>query len=123
MLCFSAWNGQEAVDAIVRDGGQFDLVLMDNAMPLLTGPQACKQIVAHFAERPKLTPPVIIALTAACMESDKDEARQSGHADFLSKPLSLPTLKAKMQQWEKIINKRKQEKDKQEALSNQGNSQ
>ena len=101
-----AWNGQEAVDAIVRDGGQFDLVLMDNAMPLLTGPQACKQIVAHFAERPKLTPPVIIALTAACMESDKLEAKLSGHSDFLSKPLSLPTLKAKLQHWAKIIQNR-----------------
>lgn len=113
-----AWNGQEAVDLIVRDDRQFDVVLMDHVMPLLTGPQACKIILAHYASRSELTPPVIIALTASCMESDKEEARQSGHADFLSKPLSLPTLKAKMQSWEKKISKRKLEKEKQAAAAN-----
>lgn len=101
-----AWNGQEAVDLIVRDGRQFTCVLMDHVMPLLTGPQACRQIMAHYASRPELTPPVVIALTASCMESDKLEAKLSGHSDFLSKPLSLPTLKAKLLQWSKIIQNR-----------------
>ena len=98
-------------------------------MPILTGPQACRAILEHYRERipalPELvdaasaseavlaaaaaastsqhSPPIIIALTASCMQSDRDLAVESGHVDFISKPLSLSLLGQKLHQWAKTV--------------------
>ena len=123
---WQAWDGQEAVDRITLQGENFQIIFMDNIMPLLTGPQACKIILAHYEEinakaqqeaaaaaakeategaastaplKLIVTPPVIIALTASCMSEDRTHAAVAGHSDFLAKPLSLPILKQKLQHW------------------------
>ena len=127
-----AWNGQEAVDRVTEQGERPDLIFMDNIMPILTGPQACKIILAHYrtleethqaqmaaaaasassasasvsASTVLPAAPIIIALTASCMEQDKQEATRMGHADFLAKPLSLPLLKTKLHHWAKWIHRR-----------------
>ena len=120
-----AWNGQEAVDLIVNQGARFDVVLMDNQMPVLSGPQACRIICAYYSKIAKAvndmdptaraanlasapTAPVILALTASCMESDREHALATGHNDFLSKPLSLPVLRQKLQHWAVRIHQQKQ---------------
>jgi CheY-like chemotaxis protein len=115
------WNGAEAVEHVVRQKRHYQLILMDNIMPLLTGPQACKQILQHYDEwqqqQPGVAPraPTIIALTASCMENDKEEAFRTGHADFLAKPLSLPLLKQKLHHWARVINRPPQPKHQQRA--------
>jgi CheY-like chemotaxis protein len=53
-------------------------------------------------------PPVIIALTASCMESDREASRAAGHADFIAKPLSLATLRQRITHWAQVIAAQKQ---------------
>ncbi len=101
-----AWNGAEAVEKIVVQKQHFDLILMDNIMPIQCGPQACRDILQHYKEDTAAcaqAPPVIIALTASCMESDRQVAMDSGHSDFIAKPLNLAILTAKLAQWARHI--------------------
>jgi len=126
-LVCQAWNGQEAVEMVVRQARHFDLILMDSVLPVMTGPQACRAILEHYATtsretavaavtatglgatppRPSLPAPVIVAVTASCMASDRDAAREAGHADFLSKPLSLALLREKLHHWAREIHARR----------------
>jgi CheY-like chemotaxis protein len=127
------WNGAEAVELVVQQRRHYDLILLDSFMPVMTGPQACQAILAHYdalaaeyaatvaaamaaAQRssssqagtpppPPPSAPVIIALSASCMESDREAARVAGHADFLPKPLSMPMLRAKLRQWAPVASK------------------
>jgi CheY-like chemotaxis protein len=127
------WNGAEAVELVVQQRRHYDLILLDSFMPVMTGPQACQAILAHYdalaaeyaatvattaqssaasqASSPAPPPPpppsapVIIALSASCMESDREAARAAGHADFLPKPLSMPMLRAKLRQWAPVASK------------------
>lgn len=114
-------------------GARVDVILMDNQMPVLSGPQACRIICAYYSKIAQAvnamepaaraislasapTAPIIIALTASCMESDREHALATGHNDFLSKPLSLPVLRQKLQHWAVRIHQQKQ------AQQNAGNA-
>jgi len=84
-------NGLLAVDAVRR--GDYDLVLMDVQMPELDGVQATKQIRA-------LPPPKcdlrIIAMTAHAMSGDRETYLAAGMDDYVSKPIEVPILLAKL---------------------------
>ena len=67
-----------------------DLVLMDVQMPMMDGYEATRIIKREFPGLP------VIIQTAYAMQSDKDKAFQAGCDDYLSKPLSLKTLKEKI---------------------------
>lgn len=73
-------NGKEAVEkALAND---FDLVLMDMQMPVMSGLEATK-----YLRKMKYTRP-IVALTANVMKEDMDACTKAGCNDFLKKPLS-----------------------------------
>ncbi|KAL0047756.1 hypothetical protein WJX82_011186 [Trebouxia sp. C0006] len=79
-------NGQEAVDAVKRRVGrdgvrQFDVLLMDMAMPVMGGVDATKEIRRSGAVVP------IVAMTANSSDKDRDECLESGMDGFLSKPV------------------------------------
>ena len=84
-----AKNGQEAVEMV--DKGQYDIVLMDIKMPVMTGLEATKLIKAKYPDLP------VVALTANAFDSDRQAAMEAGCDDFLSKPVSseacLSTIK------------------------------
>ncbi len=84
-----ARNGQEAVDMVDKD--QYDIVLMDIKMPVMTGLEATKLIKAKYPDLP------VVALTANAFDSDRQAAMEAGCDDFLSKPVSseacLSTIK------------------------------
>jgi signal transduction histidine kinase/CheY-like chemotaxis protein len=84
-------NGLLAVDAVRR--GNYDLVLMDVQMPELDGVQATRQIRA-------LPPPKcnlwIIAMTAHAMSGDRETYLAAGMDDYVSKPIEVPILLAKL---------------------------
>jgi signal transduction histidine kinase/DNA-binding response OmpR family regulator len=86
-----AANGHLAVDAVRRS--DYDLVLMDVQMPELDGVQATKQIRA-------LPPPKcglhIIAMTAHAMSGDREIYLAAGMDDYVSKPIEVPILMAKL---------------------------
>jgi signal transduction histidine kinase len=85
-----ALNGQEAVDLYSKEK-DFDIILMDLKMPVMSGFEATKIIKSIFAKVP------IIALTAYVFEDDRQKAMNSGCDDFIVKPYRMEDL------FEKII--------------------
>ena len=87
--CDRARNGQEAVEMVDKD--QYDIVLMDIKMPVMTGLEATKLIKAKYPDLP------VVALTANAFDSDRQAAVEAGCDDFLAKPVSseacLSTIK------------------------------
>ncbi|CAN5151587.1 hypothetical protein BH11PSE10_BH11PSE10_07990 [soil metagenome] len=87
-----ASDGAQAVEAIFAAasmGKPFDAVLMDVHMPVMSGHEATRQVRERFdaAELP------IIALTAAALISERDEALAVGMNEFLTKPIDAPKLR------------------------------
>jgi PAS domain S-box-containing protein len=93
-----AVNGAEAVAAIMAraDAGRpFDLVLMDVQMPVQGGHEATRVLRRRFGaqELP------VIALTAAALTSERDEALAAGMNDFLTKPIDAQRLRDTLLRW------------------------
>jgi PAS domain S-box-containing protein len=93
-----AVDGAEAVVAVTEraDAGRpFDLVLMDVQMPVQGGHEATRVLRRRFDAR---TLP-IIALTAAALTSEREEALAAGMNDFLTKPLDAQRLHDTLLRW------------------------
>ncbi len=90
-----AFDGRMAVAAVheaVYSCDPFDAVVMDLQMPVMSGHEAARELRAHFS--PKNLP--IIALTAAALVSERDEALACGMDDFLIKPIDASKLRASL---------------------------
>lgn len=81
-----ARDGQEAIDAILRERPQ--LVLLDVMMPRKTGFEVCQEVRAH--EQVKDTP--ILMLTAKGRETDVAKGLALGANAYLTKPFSTKEL-------------------------------
>ena len=81
-----AKNGAEAVDLCKSNQG-IKLVLMDIKMPVMDGLEATKLVKEFYPELP------VIAVTAFSQQDDEEKIRQAGCDEFLTKPVSLVTLK------------------------------
>jgi len=86
-----ASDGRQAIEAVLAAasvGKPFDIVLMDVQMPVMGGHDATRELRKHFsaAELP------IVALTAAALISERDDAFAAGMNDFLTKPIDTPKL-------------------------------
>ena len=87
-----ASNGHQAIEAVdeaARKGRPFDAVLMDVQMPEMSGHEATRVLRQRYG-RQQLP---IIALTAAALVSERDEALQAGMNDFLTKPIDAQRLR------------------------------
>jgi CheY-like chemotaxis protein len=85
-----ASDGRQAIEAVLAAasvGKPFDIVLMDVQMPVMGGHDATRELRKHFTadELP------IVALTAAALVSERDDAFAAGMNDFLTKPIDTPT--------------------------------
>jgi len=65
-----------------------DLILMDMAMPKLSGPQTMQ----HIRARAHLTKLPIIALSARASNADRAECMAAGANAFMTKPVDVPQL-------------------------------
>jgi PAS domain S-box-containing protein len=87
-----AGDGLEAIAAVERASAAqrpFEAVLMDVQMPRLSGHEAARRLrERHGFERLP-----IIALTAAALVSERDEALAAGMNDFLTKPIDAHRLR------------------------------
>jgi PAS domain S-box-containing protein len=84
-----AKNGADAVD-ICKENSTINIVLMDLKMPLMNGYEATRQIKEFSPNLP------IIAQTAYSRFEEKEKAILAGCDDFISKPISLETLKTSL---------------------------
>lgn len=85
------YNGLQAVDAIRRGEGDFDLILMDLDMPVLDGLGAIRAIRAWEAEQGTGSIP-IVGLSADVMDEAVRECLDAGCAAHLPKPVNKATL-------------------------------
>lgn len=89
-----AETGLQAIAALKNKS--FDVIFMDMQMPELDGLTATRRIRAEFpAERQ----PLIIAMTANAMESDKDACLAAGMNDYISKPILPEAIEAALERW------------------------
>lgn len=88
-------NGREAVEAVSNQ--KFDLILMDCHMPIMDGFEATVAIREIEARTNTYSP--IIAVTALAMSGDRERCIAAGMDDYLSKPIDVDLLKAKINYW------------------------
>jgi two-component system, OmpR family, alkaline phosphatase synthesis response regulator PhoP len=85
-----ARDGQEALDAILRDPP--DLVLLDVMMPRKTGLEVCQAVRAD----PRLNGVRILMLTAKGRETDVAKGLALGASAYVTKPFSTKDLVARV---------------------------
>jgi PAS domain S-box-containing protein len=88
--CDLAENGKEVVEKLRENN--YDIVLMDVQMPEMDGIHAAKEVRnGNCGEDRKGV--YICALTAYAMAGDQEKCIDAGMNDYLSKPLTLPSLR------------------------------
>jgi two-component system, cell cycle response regulator DivK len=88
-----ATNGAEAVK-LARSQGP-DLVLLDLQMPIKNG----LEVLQELRGDPQFGSTPIIALTASAMQGEQERALADGFTAYLTKPLSLATVRRELAQW------------------------
>ncbi len=81
-------NGQEVLDILNKQ--TFDVILMDDQMPILDG-VAATQVIRREEKQTGLHLP-IIAMTANAMAGDRERYLQSGMDGYVSKPIDRSLL-------------------------------
>ncbi len=80
--------------------------IADLIMPVLSGPEATREIRRIEAERRRngtsTIDSIIIALTASTLTEDHQMAMKAGCNDFILKPVSLRWLERKVREWGNI---------------------
>ena len=87
-----ARDGQEAIDAIVREHP--DLVLLDVMMPKKTGLEVCQELRAHA----DLHDVLVLMLTAKGRETDVAKGMAMGANAYVTKPFSTRDLVARVRE-------------------------
>jgi PAS domain S-box-containing protein len=91
-------DGEQAVQAVRRSvaaGKPFDAVLMDVMMPVMSGHEATR-VLRRDHDAQSLP---IIALTAAALVTEREQALAAGMNDFLTKPIDAQRLQQALQRW------------------------
>lgn len=87
-------NGVEGVE--VYRNNTFDLVLMDIQMPEMGGIEAT-QLIREMEQAQGLQRTPIIAVTANALKGDRERYFESGMDGYVSKPLSMDSLKSEIE--------------------------
>ena len=88
-----AKNGREAVDMIEKNA--FDVILMDCQMPVMDGFEATQAIRSMTGFKQ----PIIIAVTANALSSDKEKCLQAGMDDYITKPITKKMIRETLEKW------------------------
>ncbi len=77
------------------------MIMMDVQMPEMDGLQATRKIIEEYGDKR----PVIIAMTAAAYEKDKQECLDAGMDDYITKPFDFDNFYYKFNMWKARLNK------------------
>lgn len=99
----TASNGVDALKAL--ETKRYDMVLMDVQMPEMDGLEATRRIRNASSGTIDRNIP-IIAMTAYALKTDRLRFIEAGMDDYMSKPISLGTLREMIEKWGEIIKKR-----------------
>ena len=88
-----AMDGQEAIDMAKSE--MPDVILMDMGLPVKDGLQETKEIKADSST----SSIPVIALTAHAMDEHRQEAMDAGCDEYETKPVRLPSLLEKIEQF------------------------
>ncbi len=94
----TANSGEEALEKFQTE--RPDMILMDVMMPGIGGLEATRRIRQAQAADSRWLP--ILMVTALAREDEILEGLRAGADDYLTKPLSLPVLQAKIQVFQRI---------------------
>jgi CheY-like chemotaxis protein len=86
-------NGLEAIDIVTEHKEQFDIILMDVQMPVMSGLEATKALRENGITLP------IIAMTANVLKGDKEICFEAGMNDYIGKPVKIDELEKILQKW------------------------
>lgn len=89
-----ARTGREAVEAITRT--VYNVVLMDCEMPEMDGYEATREVRRREEGTPSHLP--IMALTGHASDEDAQKCHQAGMDKVITKPLTLPILRASLRE-------------------------
>jgi signal transduction histidine kinase/CheY-like chemotaxis protein len=89
-----AENGRAAIETLAQND-DIDLVFMDIMMPQMDGFETIRTIRQNAA----LAGLPIIALTANALSEDRERCLAAGASDYISKPVEIETLFARIRQW------------------------
>ena len=92
----TASDGQEAIDVFHKS--RHDIILMDVQMPGMDGLEATRIIRHRNGSRP-----VIIAMTANALETDREACINAGMDDYISKPIKKEDMTAMIEKWTTLI--------------------
>jgi CheY-like chemotaxis protein len=102
---FTANNGQEAIDAVAERGDRaqngpddrnyFDVILMDQEMPIKDG-NAATQEIRQLQEEGKAGYSHILGVSANVREAQTQSMREAGMDDVISKPFKVDDLVRKV---------------------------
>jgi signal transduction histidine kinase/ActR/RegA family two-component response regulator len=87
----SVTDGSEVVPALRRQ--EFDLVLMDIAMPVMDGMEATRMVRKAQGMATNSNVP-IIAMTAHAMKGDREQFLAAGMDDYIGKPINSDNLRS-----------------------------
>ena len=83
----NAHDGLEAIQ--LAEERKPDIILMDIQMPVMDGLKAIRRL----RENPRFKSTPIIALTALAMPGDRERCLETGADEYMSKPVSLKSLR------------------------------
>lgn len=90
----TAENGAEALERLLDH--DFDLIFMDNQMPVMNGIEATRRIRALPTEKGRIP---IIGLTGRSEEADRQDGLDAGMNDYIVKPISPVNLRTVLGRW------------------------
>ena len=91
----TASDGQQAVELVRKK--QYDLIFMDHLMPVMNGIEATEAIRKLDGAYYKKVP--IVALTGNTAKEQREEYKQAGMNDYLSKPLDMTDIYKIVRKW------------------------
>ncbi len=93
-----AANGFEVIDALNRM--EIDIVFMDIQMPEMDGIEATYQIINQWGDQK----PLIVAMTANALKTDREKCLAAGMDDYISKPLTINQVRTGIEKWASLCN-------------------